>query len=92
MNKNAIDKGGLATVASLGGRHAEAGAILEGEAGEAMNPRDKNLALFLAATQFYLAGDFRKALRLAESVDDTLLDDSVSGLLGKFVKDCRSLL
>jgi tetratricopeptide (TPR) repeat protein len=98
-----IDRDGRSTVASAEGqaalaagdteraraRFAQAGVDLEGEM-MAAGDDTSHLLRFLAATQFYKGGHYRKALELAEKIEEAKLPASTRRLLPKFLHDVQS--
>ena len=103
MTPTMIDQGGRATIASAEGqaalaagdtqlaqeKHAEAGAILEQEALQEQTAEGQHLALFLAATQYYKGGHYRKALAVALNVNKTLLPETLGPQMDRFLQDVR---
>jgi tetratricopeptide (TPR) repeat protein len=96
-----IDKGSHATVAAANGQaalnrgdttaaskgFAEAGEILEREMRAAPDEETQHLSSFLAATQYYKGGHYRKARELAGKIKAARLPDNIGKLLPQFVRD-----
>jgi tetratricopeptide (TPR) repeat protein len=70
-------------------KYAEAGAILEREMKAHHGGSEKQLLRFLAATQYYKGGDYKKAQELAKKIDARVLPTNVRGLLPQFLKDVK---
>jgi tetratricopeptide (TPR) repeat protein len=70
-------------------KYAEAGAILEREMKARHGGGEKQLLRFLAATQYYKGGDYKKAQELANKIDAGALPKNVRGLLPQFLKDVK---
>jgi tetratricopeptide (TPR) repeat protein len=96
-----IDRDGRSTVASAEGQaalgagdterardwFAQAGENLEREMMAAMDDETKHLLRFLAATQFYKGGHYRRALALANKIKEANLPAPTRRLLPKFLQD-----
>ena len=103
MTPKTIDPDGRSTIASAeaqaalaagdtsraGERYAAAGNMLEADVAEARTEADEHLARFLAATQYYKGGDYKKALRLAKKVKEKFLPDGPASLLPAFLRDAE---
>lgn len=70
-------------------KYAEAGAVLEREMKARHGGGEKQLLRFLAASQYYKGGDYRKAAELANKIDARALPGNVRGLLPQFLKDVK---
>lgn len=104
MNLAIIDPEGKVTVAASEGRaaldrgdtdlarrkHAEAAKIVEDNLPSAKSEGDRNLNLFLAATQRYEGGDYAGAIALAQLVRKQDLPDRVGKLLPDFLEKARN--
>jgi hypothetical protein len=69
-------------------KYLEAGSILEGRTTGAAQA-DKHLLRFLAASQYYHGGDYRKAASLAERVEEGKLPPEVRPLFPKFFRAAK---
>jgi hypothetical protein len=67
-------------------KHDDAGALLEQDAAAAKG-QDRQLALFLSATQYYLGGNYPKAKQLAVLLNATTMAPRWAGLLPRFLGD-----
>jgi tetratricopeptide (TPR) repeat protein len=71
-------------------KFAEAGGALEREMKIRHGGGEKQLLRFLAATQYYKGGDYKKAQELAEKIDARVLPKNVRALFPQFLKDAHA--
>jgi tetratricopeptide (TPR) repeat protein len=104
MTLSLIDRDGQATIAAAEGqaalasgdtprareKFAEAGAILEKSIGGARRQAEKHLLRFLAASQYYHGGNYRKALDLCKKIEQRLLPRETRPLFPQFLQDVRT--
>jgi tetratricopeptide (TPR) repeat protein len=104
MTLSLVDRDGRSTAAAAEGqvalasgdtprareKFAEAGAILEQQLPNARKQSEKHLVRFLAASQYYKGGHYRKALALCLKVEARLLPPEVRSLFPGFQQDVRS--
>ncbi|WP_088254597.1 hypothetical protein [Fimbriiglobus ruber] len=83
----ALGKGDTATARQ---KYAEAGTILEGELAAARRPEERNLLCFLAASQYYHGGEYKKAIKLAKRIEAKYLTEDSKRLLPKFLRDVET--
>ena len=77
-----------ATRLSLDGQHSEAGCLLERLAGT-LQREERYRTFFLAATQFFLAGDYDEAFRLTNRIRPSFLPGR-EAQFAEFVRDVRA--
>ncbi len=68
-------------------KFVEAGDILLRDIAGAYKHSDKTLLRFLAATQYYKGGEYRRALELAKKIEARVLPQKTRGLLPQFLRD-----
>jgi tetratricopeptide (TPR) repeat protein len=68
-------------------KYALAGKALEKEAAGARKASDRNIFLFLAASQYFHGGEYKQALKIGKRVEERLLPDHVRPLFASFVRD-----
>jgi hypothetical protein len=69
-------------------KYTEAGMILEGKLVGASRA-ERDMVRFLAASQFYYGGEYQKALKLAERVQEANLPDAVRQLFPTFFRSVK---
>ncbi len=98
-----FDQAGRSTVAAAEGdaalsvgdtqrareKYAEAGEILESEMRSIRDGETGQLVRFLAASQFYRGGHYRRALDLAEKIRESELPAGSRHLLPRFMRDVK---
>ena len=70
-------------------KYAVAGDILWRGNGRPRDESEKHLRQFLAATQYYLGGDYQRAYGIAKLIEPEFLTPHVAGLLPRFLKDTK---
>jgi tetratricopeptide (TPR) repeat protein len=104
MTLSLVDREGRSTIAAAEGqaalaagdtarareKYAEAGAILEQQLPNVWKQSEKNLVRFLAASQYYHGGHYRKALALCEQIQPRLLPRTVRHLFPAFHRDAKA--
>lgn len=104
MTLSLMDRDGRSTIASAEGqaalaagntvrareKFAEAGSFLEEDIGNVRKQSEKHLLRFLAATQYFKGGEYAKALKLSQMIEQRLLPKNVRSLFPTFMKDVRS--
>ncbi|MDY3557086.1 hypothetical protein R5W24_006273 [Gemmata sp. JC717] len=71
-------------------KYAQAGAAIERSWASARRSDARNLARFLAATQYYLGGHYGRALKLANRIEARLLPPETRPLLTPFMANVRA--
>ena len=69
--------------------HTTAGEILETRAAKTRKLSDKHLIRFLAASQYYHAGEYQRAQKLLRKIEGRFLVGEAQTLFKKFVRDVR---
>jgi len=71
-------------------KYAEAGDILRRDGDRLRKASEKHLQQFLAATQYYLGGHYRRAHDMAKKIEPRFLTPRVGALLPQFLRDTKA--
>ena len=78
---------GVGDTLSASRHYSEAGRILEGESSIAREAPKRDLLRFLAASQYFHAGNYVRAQKLARRVEERFLREQYKHLLRAFLRD-----